>query len=395
MDGSLLATDPQASETLAVSGEKFERFKHQKRGRSSRKRGQDKPGCTIPVDRRFRIRPAEAIPLMWLIGALAFLLVLAVSGLLWMTSVPGRSHAGALPPLTQEQSELAVRLEKHVRAIASKPHNVGHPQELERAALYIESTLAKIGYEPHQQSYQAAGQEVRNIEVVIQPAASVAEAKSLVVGAHYDSYFQAPGANDNGTGVAGVIELARLLSDLQGRASVRIRLVLFVNEEPPFFKTELMGSLVYARRLKASGEPVLGMMALETIGFYSDEERSQHYPPPLGLLYPTKGNFIAFVGLTSSRAFVRRTVGSFRQLVAFPSAGGTAPGVIPGIDWSDHWSFEQVGLPALMITDTALFRYPHYHSSADSPDKVDYERLARVVSGLEAVIRDWAGSRPL
>ncbi len=171
---------------------------------------------------------------------------------------------------------------------------------------------------------------------------------------------------------------------------MRIRLVLFVNEEPPFFKTELMGSLVYARQLKASGEPVLGMIALETLGFYSDEDHSQHYPPPLGLLYPTKGNFVAFVGLTSSRAFLRRMVGMFRELVPFPSVGGTAPGIIPGIDWSDHWSFDQVGIPALMITDTALFRYPHYHTSADSPDKVDYDRLARVVSGLGQVIRQWA-----
>jgi hypothetical protein len=331
---------------------------------------------------------------MWLIGVLAFLVVLAVSGLLWMTSVPGRSHEGPLPPLTPDQVQLTARLQDHVRATASKPHNVGYPQELERAAVYIENSLSGMGYAVHRQPFQAAGQEVRNIEVIVEPAAPVAEAKTLVVGAHYDSYFQAPGANDNATGVAGVIELARLLSDLQGRSSLRIRLVLFVNEEPPFFKTELMGSLVYARRLKASGEPVLGMMALETIGFYSDEEHSQHYPPPLGLLYPSKGNFIAFVGLTSSRSFVRQTVGSFRELVPFPSVGGTAPGIIPGIDWSDHWSFEQVGIPALMVTDTAPFRYPHYHSSADSPDKVDYERLGRVVSGLERVIRVWA-DRPL
>jgi len=228
---------------------------------------------------------------------------------------------------------------------------------------------------------------------VIEPAASAAGAGTLVVGAHYDSHLDAPGANDNGTGVAGVIELARLLADLRGKASTRVRLALFVNEEPPFFKTELMGSLVYARRLKASGEPVLGMISLETLGFYSDEEGSQRYPPPLGLLYPTKGNFVAFVGLTSSRALVRRTVASFRALVPFPSVGGTAPGIIPGIDWSDHWSFERVGIPALMVTDTAPFRYPHYHTPADTPDKVDYERLARVVSGLGRVIRRWAQDR--
>jgi hypothetical protein len=331
--------------------------------------------------------------LLWILSALGLLVTLPVAGMLWMTAVPGRSHAGPLPPLTPDQVELAARLQNHVRAIASRPHNVGHPQELERAALHIEAALEEMGYAVHRQPFSAGGQEVRNIEVVIEPAGSAASAKTLVVGAHYDSYFYAPGANDNGTGVAGVIELARLLADLRGRASTRIRLVLFVNEEPPFFKTELMGSLVYARRLKASGEPVLGMLSLETLGFYNDQEHSQRYPWPLGLLYPTKGDFVAFVGLTSSRALVRAMVASFRALAPFPSVGGTAPGVIPGIDWSDHWSFERVGIPALMITDTAPFRYPHYHTPADSPDKVDYGRLARVVSGLERVIRGRAQDR--
>jgi hypothetical protein len=332
-------------------------------------------------------------PMLWTLGVLALLIMLPIAGLLWMTAVPGRSHGGALPPLTPDQEQLAARLQDHVRAIASRPHNVGHPQELEQAALYLERALAGMGYEVRRQPFRADGQEVRNIEVVIEPAAT-AEARTLVIGAHYDSYLHAPGANDNGTGTAGVIELARLLADLRGRASLRIWLVLFVNEEPPYFKTELMGSLVYARRLKRSGEPVMGMLSLETLGFYSDEAGSQRYPPPLGLLYPTTGNFVAFVGLISSRPFVRQAVASFRAHALFPSVGGTAPGLIPGIDWSDHWSFEQVGIPAVMITDTALFRYPHYHTPADSPDKVDYGRLARVVSGLEWVIRGWARAGP-
>ncbi len=331
---------------------------------------------------------------MWILGALGLLLVaLPVAGVLWMTAVPSHSHAGPLPPLAPDQLELAARLQTHVRAVASRPHNLGHPEELERAALHIEAALEGMGYAVHRQPFSAAGQEVRNIEAVVEPAADAAGARTLVVGAHYDSCFDAPGGNDNGTGVAGVLELARLLADLQGRASLRIRFALFVNEEPPFFKTELMGSLVYARRLKASGEPVLGMLSLETIGFYSDQEGSQRYPWPLDLLYPGRGDFVAFVGLVSSRAFVRRAVAAFRALVPFPSEGGTAPGLIPGIDWSDHWSFERVGIPALMVTDTALFRYPHYHTPADTPDKVDYERLARVVSGLERVIRDWAQDR--
>jgi hypothetical protein len=332
--------------------------------------------------------------MLWILGAPAILIALLVAGVLWMTAVPGRSHTGPLPPLTPDQVQLAARLQEHVRAVASRPHNVSHPHELEQAALYLEGTLAGMGYQVDRQPFRADSAEVRNIEVAVEPAASAADVKTLVVGAHYDSYAHAPGANDNGTGTAGVIELARLLADLRGRSSIRIRLVLFVNEEPPYFKTELMGSLVYAKRLKQSSEPVLGMFSLETLGFYSDAPHSQRYPPPLGLLYPTTGNFVAFVGLISSRAFVRRTVASFRALVPFPSEGGTALGIIPGIDWSDHWAFEQVGIPALMITDTALFRYPHYHTAADSPDKIDYDRLARVVSGLEQVIRDWALVRP-
>ena len=281
--------------------------------------------------------------MLWTLGAVALLIALSVVGVLWMTAVPGRSHAGPLPPLTPDQAQLASRLQEHVRAIASRPHNVSHPQELERAALYIEGALAGMGYAVHTQPFRADGQEVRNIEVVIEPAPSVADASTLVVGAHYDSYLHAPGANDNGTGVAGVIELARLLADLRRRSSIRIRLALFVNEEPPYFKTERMGSLVYAKRLKQSGEPVLGMFSLETLGWYGDAAHSQRYPPPLGLLYPTTGNFVAFVGLTSSRAFVRRTVASFRALVPFPSEGGTAPGIIPGIDWSDHWPLSRLG----------------------------------------------------
>jgi hypothetical protein len=328
--------------------------------------------------------------LLWLLGTSALLVVAVVVGVLWMTAVPGRSYAGPLPPLSREQVELAARLRNHVQAIASRPHNVGYPQELERVALHIESTLAGMGYQINRLPFRADGQEVRNIEVVIETAAAAVTAKTLIIGAHYDSYFHAPGANDNGTGTAGVLELARLLSDLRGRAGLRIRLVLFVNEELPYFKTEYMGSLVYARGLKASGEAVMGMFALKTLGYYSDVEHSQRYPSPHGLLYPTTGNFVAFVGLISSRAFVRETVASFRSLAAFPSVGGTAPGFIPGIDWSDHWSFEQVGIPALMITDTAPFRYPHYYTNADSPDTIDYDKLARVISGLEHVIRDWA-----
>ncbi|WP_272625005.1 M28 family peptidase [Sphingomonas sp. QA11] len=311
--------------------------------------------------------------------------LLPVLALLWLTAVPGTSHAGPLPPLTPAEAQLAARLRGHVTAIASVPHNVEHPVELKRAARHIEGALAGMGYAVRRQNFSAGGERVRNIEVAIDPATP--DAPTLVVGAHYDSAFDAPGANDNGSGTAAVIELARSLADLRGKAALRIRLVLFVNEEPPRFKTPLMGSVVYAAQLKRSGEPVFGMISLETLGYYSDRPGSQHYPWPLGMLYPQTGNFVAFVGTTDARGFVRRTVRSFREVARFPSVGGTAPGFVQGVDWSDHWAFSAEGFPALMVTDTAPFRYPYYHDVGDTPDKVDYDRLARVVTALDLTIR--------
>jgi Zn-dependent M28 family amino/carboxypeptidase len=152
--------------------------------------------------------------------------------------------------------------------------------------------------------------------------------------------------------------------------------------------TEAMGSLRYARALAERHEKVVAMYSLETIGFYSSEPGSQHYPAPFGLLYPDRGDFIAFVGMLRSRPLLQETIRSFRTHTAFPSIGGVAPGFVPGIAWSDHWAFAEHGFPALMITDTAPFRYPHYHLPSDTPDKVDSEKLARVVKGIERVIRD-------
>lgn len=313
----------------------------------------------------------------------AGLFAIPVVALLWMTAVPGTSYAGPLPPLTAEQADLAARLHRHVEAIAREPHNLRHPEALERSARYIEATLRGFGYRVEIQPFDDG--HARNIEAALVPADG--PGPSLVVGAHYDSAFTAPGANDNGSGVAALLELARRLADRQAEVGAPIRFVFFANEEPPFFKTDRMGSMVYAERLRASGEKVRGMWSLETLGWYDDRRGTQRYPFPLDMLYPDTGNFVAFVGTTGSRNFVRRSVGAFRAHAAFPSVGGTAPGFVQGVDWSDHWAFEQAGFPALMITDTAPFRYPHYHSPQDTADKLDYARLARVVSGLEAVLR--------
>jgi hypothetical protein len=172
------------------------------------------------------------------------------------------------------------------------------------------------------------------------------------------------------------------------KAPARVRLVFFVNEEPPYFQTTEMGSFRFASALAERREHVAAMYSLETLGFFSDRPGSQRYPFPLGLAYPSKGDFVAFVSMTGSRRLMQEAIRSFREKAAFPSEGGSGPGFLPGIDWSDHWSFEQFDYPAIMITDTAYFRYPHYHTAQDTPDKIDFEKLARIVTGVEALVRD-------
>lgn len=313
--------------------------------------------------------------------------------LIYFTTVPGKPHEGPLPPLTAEERSLADILRKHVETIAAREHNLDHPEELEKVARYIERVLEGYGYAINRQIYEVNKKPARNIDAIIEPAGGTTDPAVLVVGAHYDSARGTPGANDNATGSAAVLELARLLADLKRKTPKRIRLVLFVNEEPPYFYTATMGSWQYAKLLSERKERVTAMFSLETIGFYSDAPGSQKYPPPLGLIYSQPGNFVSFVGLLNSRSLVQDSIESFRGHTKFPTIGGVAPSAVPGISWSDHWSFSKHGFQALMITDTAVFRYPHYHEPTDTPDKVDFEKLARVIKGIERVVRD-AAAKP-
>jgi Zn-dependent M28 family amino/carboxypeptidase len=197
----------------------------------------------------------------------------------------------------------------------------------------------------------------------------------------------APGANDNGSGVAAMLALARRFAGKPAQHTLRF--VAFVNEEPPYFLTGQMGSFVYAGRCKAHGDRISAMISLETIGYFSDAPHSQTYPAPgLGVFYPSIGNFIGFVSNVPSRHLLRRAIALFRKHANIPSEGAALPAFIPGVSWSDQWSFWQHGYPGIMITDTAPFRYPHYHSATDTPDKLDYDRFALVVSGMEKVIEE-------
>ncbi|WP_166882023.1 M28 family peptidase [Massilia mucilaginosa] len=291
--------------------------------------------------------------------------------------------AGAAP-----QADLPARLSGHVRAIASAEHNTGTPAELEKAALYIEATLAAQGYKVRRDEYVFDGHKVRNLEVSI---ANVQPGKQperiYIVGAHYDSAPGTPGANDNGSGTAGVLEMARMFKGTVPAPGNELKFVLFVNEEPPYFNGPGMGSRRHAKALKARGMKVEAALILETIGYYSNAKDSQYYPPGISAFYPNQGNFIAVVGTLGSMGLVRRTVSGLRDASTFPAEGLAAPAFVRGVTWSDHTSYNLEGYAAVMITDTATMRYPHYHTSADTPDKLDYASMAEVVKGMSVVVQ--------
>ncbi len=319
----------------------------------------------------------------------------------FMIRMPGKSFQGPLPPLTRAQETLRDELRRYVEKLAGEigERNLIQYAALREAADYVHHSFEEAAYKVERQTYDVVPRSIFGLdEVPEQPLScsnliaeipgSAKPAEIVVVGAHYDSVEGSPGANDNATGVAAVLALARSFAGKKpGRT---LRFLAFVNEEPPYFQTPSMGSLVYAQRCQERQENVVAMLSLETIGYYSDEPGSQNYPAPLGFFYPSKGNFVAFVGDTSSRGLVRKVIRSFRESSQFPSEGAATFGALPGVGWSDHWSFWQAGYPAVMVTDTAPYRYPHYHGTLDTPDKIEYDRLARVVVGVGRVINELA-----
>ena len=259
-----------------------------------------------------------------------------------------------------------------------------HYPQLNAAADFIENSFSRAGLRTRRDSYDsAAGKPVTTSKLKFRARGP----EILLIGAHYDSVFGSPGANDNGTGVAATLALAQRFAGRKPEHTLRF--VAFVNEEPPYFLSDEMGSFIYAGRCKTRGDKISAMISLETIGYFSDAPHSQTYPSPgLGLFYPKVGNFIGFVSNVHSRALLRRVVALFRKHAKIPSEGAALPAFIPGVSWSDQWSFWRYGYPGIMVTDTAPFRYPHYHSSSDTPDKLDYDRFTLVVSGMEKVIED-------
>lgn len=329
-------------------------------------------------------KPAPKWATRTVLAALAIFICAIVFESLRITQMPLRSYAGVLPTMTQEEADLRGRLAADVKdlSVTIGERSIPRPQSLETAVNYLSRRFEEEGYTVKLYPYSAAGVTVNNLEVLL-PGKDPSLGQ-VIVGAHYDSVAGTVGANDNCTGVAAVLELAQLLRQMNFQRTIRF--VLFVNEEPPYFQRDEMGSLHYARQLRQDGVPVSAMISIETIGYYSDKPGSQKSPPALGLFYPTQGDFITFVGNLPSRALVRESIRSFRESTQFPSEGIAAPDDWTGIGWSDQWSFWQEGYPGIMVTDTAPFRYPYYHTPLDTIDKIDFDRTARVVQGLVRVV---------
>ncbi|MCH2060893.1 MAG: M28 family peptidase [Verrucomicrobiales bacterium] len=323
-----------------------------------------------------------------LVGVPAGMIVIGIISLFFFDGVPeagddqgNRAEDFLRAPVNEE--DLRRWVERLSMDIGPRPGSDVTKSRI--CAKWIESELSEenMGYRPEVRFFEVDGIEYRNVEAQLPGTTRAAEV--VVVGAHYDSVAGSPGANDNATGVAAMLALAQAFTGLENARTLRF--VAFANEEPPYFQTESMGSLVYARACREKGEKIVGMISLESLGYYSDEKNSQRFPPGLRKFYPDTGNFVGIVGDESSKPLVEEFYENFRSISDFPVQKAALPDELPGIGWSDHWSFWQNGYQALMVTDTATYRYPHYHKLSDTPDKIDFTRYTRVVKALSGALK--------
>jgi len=287
---------------------------------------------------------------------------------------------------------LAARLEANVRHLSSHigERHFRRAHALDEAQRYIRAELARSHVPATDRPFEVSGLQFTNIEVLVPSRAGTTERGCIVVGAHYDTVPGTPGADDNATGVAALLELARQLAPERFERS--LRLVFFPNEEPPFFPDAGMGSAAYAAELRRAAVDVHTMISLEMLGYYSDRPHSQRYPPGLSLLYPNQGNFIGFVSNLSSRKQLRELKRAFTASSDFPCESLAAPEWTVVVGLSDHSSFWKQGYPGLMVTDTAFMRNPHYHRASDTADTLDFERFAQVTQGLVGAIKRLASA---
>ncbi len=333
------------------------------------------------------------------IAILVGILVLLVVSLFlsWWINMPSRDQQSPDVELTESQFALAADLERDVRHLAETigERNMHRRGTLDVTAEWIEEQFQEMGVETTRHTYQlqrGVYQGRSSDNIIAEFPGTETPDQIVIVGAHYDTVPNSPGANDNSSGVAVLLALAEWT--IENHQPKTVRFVVFTNEEQPFYQTEDMGSYVYAEELKNRDEQITAMFSMDGIGYFSDEPGSQHYPfPGIGLIYPDKANFIGFVTRFSDLRLMQSGLSAFRENATIPAEGVALPEFVPGVSWSDHWSFWQHGFPAFLVTDTLPFRDPNYHSAADTPDELDFERMALVVDGLKSVIENLASNQ--
>ncbi len=366
------------------------------------------------MKKKIELFPNNKVDIIWFFVRWVVIFSAISIFFIFATHMPGESFKGDFPPLTDSESNLLIFLKRHILKLSNEIgiRNILKPNSLDLSAEYIEDYFKSCGYQVKRHALLLKKEEIKRrfasilrmkknvIDELLKPLdeqitlynieaeliGKTSPSEIILVGAHYDSFGSSPGANDNASGVAAILEMARLIS--KETLPRTIRFVAFVNEEPPFYNSNLMGSWGYAHHARSKNEKIVGMIAIETIGYYTSRPKSQKFLFPLNFFYPQRANFIGFVSNFSSRALLRKCIVSFRKQVSFPSEGIIAPSWFAGVCWSDHLSFWKQGYPAIMVTDTALFRYSHYHGASDRADKIDYPSYARVVLGLVKVIID-------
>jgi Zn-dependent M28 family amino/carboxypeptidase len=310
----------------------------------------------------------------------ALLLAALIGGLAWVSQPIGWAPSAA--PVERIEPR---RLETHVRMLAETlaPRHWKRQDNLDRVAAYVGAQLGEAGARVTEQVYAVEGAgRYRNIIGSFGPDAG----DRVVVGAHYDAAGPFPAADDNASGVAGLLELARLLGAGSPPAA-RVDLVAFTLEEPPYYDTPSMGSHVHAAALRREGAVVRAMITLEMIGYFSDAPGSQRLPYSiLKVVYPSTANFVAVIGRLGEARLTRRVKRAMQGATTLDVYSMNAPTWIPGIDFSDHRSYWAHGYPAIMVTDTAFYRNDRYHTARDTPDTLDYGRMAEVVRGVHRAV---------
>lgn len=312
-----------------------------------------------------------------------------------MFSLPGEIIKEPLPPLSDSEKALMEQHREDVFSLSMEigERNMQHPEAMKKSVEWIKDRFQKAGYKPHIQEHSVEtgflfGGETKQAHNIIAELPGTERPEDIIIlGAHYDSVVGSPGANDNATAMASLLSLAEYFADKPQPCTLRF--AAFANEEPPFFASPQMGSYAYARRCHENEEAIKGMIALDGLGYFDTSKGSQEYPAPgIGSIFPDTANFIGLVTRLSDGSLLKKVAKAFREKATIPSYGGALPEMIPGIGWSDHWSFWQFNLPAIMITDTLPFRDPHYHSAGDRPERLNYDRHARITEGLKNVLKE-------